>query len=366
MKLQASGPHNHSGNDIRVHVGRRASILEITIPIGLSGAGNTARATSVGNTVRELIDGSSFMLSCETALVTSTVGCDVFGVLLAKLLQSSFDDRKSTRLAHRFGTEIGVATSTIPVTRDGLRVVGNDDAEFLADSSQQVSRDPHVVTGVDTFGRTNLVFPLPGHNFTVNTRNINAGIHATLVMGFHNGSTESILSAVRAVVRTLRARETTLGPSEGSNAIGFEKSVLLFNTEPRLQGKDLVHGFLASDAGVVIDGCSIGLPAVTQHEDVGLSAERVREDRARLEHDLRVFSGGLARGGTIEVPHRKLIRAGHGGRQGLRFGANVSPTAANPNVFGHNLTILGKLVKLVHDGPVEDSLLGEDRVHVQF
>lgn len=77
----------------------------------------------------------------------------------------------------------------------------------------------------------------------------------------------------------------------------------LFTSKSRVDTPShLGHDLGALLAGVVVDGGAVGLVAVAEDHDVVAAAERVRVDGLRVYDHLRVVSGSLFGGGTIEVP----------------------------------------------------------------
>jgi hypothetical protein len=60
-------------------------------------------------------------------------------------------------------------------------------------------------------------------------------------------------------------------------------------------------------AVVELVGGSVRVPGLAQDEDVVTLAEGVGEDGDRANVDIRVVTGGLASGGTVEVPLGELI-----------------------------------------------------------
>jgi hypothetical protein len=106
-------------------------------------------------------------------------------------------------------------------------------------------------------------------------------------------------------MRHLRSGETTGGPAIGS-VIRAEKSVLLLKTEPRLFVGICVHDLHAVMTEVVLVGSSVAHDAFCQDNDVWRATERIRVDGARAEVNVGVVTGGLVRGGTIEVPDGKV------------------------------------------------------------
>jgi hypothetical protein len=79
--------HNDVGDAVGVGVGGRATVLKVTAALGGSLAGDADRSTTVGNTVGELVDGTSLVATSETLLVALTVDGNVLwrnqSVLLA-------------------------------------------------------------------------------------------------------------------------------------------------------------------------------------------------------------------------------------------------------------------------------------------
>lgn len=119
-----------------------------------------------------------------------------------------------------------------------------------------------------------------------------------------------------AVVGTLGTGETTTGPAVGP-AVSAEQSVLLLQTEPELLLGVGLHqaGSLVTEIELV--GTAIGIPGLAEDEDVVTLAEGVGEDSAGTEVDIGVIAGGLAGGGTVEVPFGELVDALDGLGEGL-------------------------------------------------
>jgi hypothetical protein len=68
---------------------------------------------------------------------------------------------------------------------------------------------------------------------------------------------------------------------------------------------------------VELVGASIGIPGLAENEDVVTLAEGVGEDGDGAEVDIGVVTGGLASGGTVEVPLGELLNGGNGLGEGL-------------------------------------------------
>lgn len=119
-----------------------------------------------------------------------------------------------------------------------------------------------------------------------------------------------------AVVGTLGTGETTTGPAVGP-AVSAEESVLLLETEPELLLGVGLHQAGSLVAEVELVGAAIGVPGLAEDEDVITLTERIGEDGAGAEVDIGVVAGGLAGGGTVEVPLGELVNGLDGLGQSL-------------------------------------------------
>ena len=219
------------------------------------------------------------------------VGSNVLLLLAwgAKTLESFDDLLVAALLTHLLGGEVGVAASTVPVSWDGLGVERDDDSELLANTLKNVARHPEVVAGVDSGAGANLVLPLARHDLTVDTGDGDAGEHACGVVSLHNGAAEGVLGADRAIVRSLGARLSALGPPEGGLAITLEEGVLLLNAEPWHSLLELVEQLGGGSASVGRDGSSeafwavdVGQVSGAHDEDVRGTTEGIVENSAWL------------------------------------------------------------------------------------
>jgi hypothetical protein len=83
-----------------------------------------------------------------------------------------------------------VSTGTVPVTRDGLRVEGHNDASDLGDPLKNVARNPELVAGRNANSRADLELPLSWHDLAIDATDVDAGIQASLVVGVNNVAPE--------------------------------------------------------------------------------------------------------------------------------------------------------------------------------
>lgn len=176
----------------------------------------------------------------------------------------------------------------------------------------------------------NLVLPLGGHDLSVDTGDVDTGVQAGTVVGLDDVTAVDPAGTNTTVVRTLGTGETTTGPAVGP-AIGTEESVLLLETEPELLLGVGLHQAGGIVAVVELVGAAISIPGLAENEDVVTLAEGVGEDSDGAQVDVGVVTGGLAGGGTVEVPFGELLNRLAGLGEGLEWGrhtvmlATVSP-----------------------------------------
>merc|ERR1740117_1556818 len=85
-KSEASCFENLACHHVRIHVASWPAILKVALLCSLGVCWDADRCSSVGHTVRELVNGGSLVGSSQTSVVTFTITFDVFHVLHSKLL----------------------------------------------------------------------------------------------------------------------------------------------------------------------------------------------------------------------------------------------------------------------------------------
>lgn len=155
-------------------------------------------------------------------------------------------------------------TSTIPVTRDRLGLERDLGTKFLGNTVKEETGHPELITHLNTLAGTNLEFPLGGHNLSIGTGDVDAGIQASLVMRINDVTAHNPAGANTAVVRTLRSRETILRPAIGP-VLHVEESVLLLKTKPGLVLGVSLHQLGALMTVVELVGGAIGIPALGEN-----------------------------------------------------------------------------------------------------
>ena len=166
-------------------IGGRTPILQVTITLSSDVTGDTDGSTTVGNTRGESTDVAGLVATSETHVVVVSVNSDVFVVFLGELFDSSLNVLHTTLFTHRSGTEVGVASTTVPVTGQRLGVEGNLDAPLLGEADEEVAGHPEVVSHLDTLTRANLELPLGRHDLGVDTADLDTRVQADSVVSLN-------------------------------------------------------------------------------------------------------------------------------------------------------------------------------------
>ena len=148
--------------------------------------------------------------------------------------------------------------------RDWLRVEGDLDTEVLSDSVEEVASDPKLVTHGNSLTRTDLELPLGWKDLSVDTRDLDASVQASLVVGFNNVTAVDLASTNTTVVWPLRARETSLWPSVWVSIL-IEESIFLLKTKPRLLVLMGLHELSTVMSVVELVWGTIGIPALVEN-----------------------------------------------------------------------------------------------------
>ena len=216
------------------------------------------------------------MLAGEAAFDVVTVIGDVLHDLLANSITCSSDGLHVFVIAHGLGREVGVSTSSVPVTLLRLGSQGDDYVVIFGDAVQQPTSDMHVVTHGECVSGTNLEFPLTGHDFGVGAFDHETSIKASLGVLFDDLATNDSAGADAAVVRTLRFGEaTTDGEAEGAT-VGTKHGVFLLDTEDHFFSGELLGSLGASGTSVGCVGLAGGCRRdFTQNENVVAATDGV-------------------------------------------------------------------------------------------
>src|SRR5262249_51189196 len=159
----------------------------------------------------------------EPVLDVGAVVLDVLGRLLRQRFTRG-DDRL-VALAHLLRGEVGVRARAVPVALDRLRVERRRHTEVFGDAVEQPARDPQLVGDVERAERANLEFPLPRHDFGVDTGDRDARGQARVEVRLDDVAAVHLIRAHTAVIEALRRRETV--GRETVRTPVFEERVLL-------------------------------------------------------------------------------------------------------------------------------------------
>lgn len=338
---KASGLHQGGRDPVGIDVGSRATVFEVAEALSSDMARDTDGSTTVGDTRGEGANVAGLVPTGQPELVVLSVDGNVFHMPLGELLNGLFDGLHAALLTHGLGGVVGVAASTVPVAREGLGVEGDLDTPLFGNADEQETGHPEVVTHRDTLAGTDLELPLGGHDFGVDTRNVDTSIQACAVVSLDQITSKDLASSDTTVVGALRTGETTLWPLVWL-VIGIKESVLLLETEPGFDLGALVKDLLGMVAVVGLVGGTIVVVGLCEDEDVVSTAEGVPKDGSWTKVDVRVVAGGLVGGGAIKVPNSEVREILHrlGDSSGL---AAKSTVTIDPDVFGLDLASLVEL-----------------------
>lgn len=135
---------------------------------------------------------ASLVTTSETEVIVLSVDGNVLIVPLAEFLNGSLNNLDSSGFTHGLGAEVGVTTSTVPVTLERFGVEGNLDAPLLSNADEEVAGHPEMVTHGDTLTRADLEFPLRRHDFGINARNVDASVETSAVVCFDKITSEDL------------------------------------------------------------------------------------------------------------------------------------------------------------------------------
>jgi hypothetical protein len=127
----------------------------------------------------------------------------------------------------------------------------------------------------------------------------------------HGQDPKRVVHTDTAIVGALGTRETTLWPLVWL-VIDIKESVLLLETEPRLDLGALVKDLLGVVAIVGLVGGAVVVVGLCENEDVVSTAEGIPKDGSWTKVDVRIVAGGLVGGRTIKVPNSEVREILHG------------------------------------------------------
>jgi len=274
------------GGGENTDIGGRSPILKVSVTILGALPWNSDRCTTVGDTRRESVDMTGFMTPGETFVVVCTIDEDMLLVLPLQF-GDTFLNRLHTRsrLPCLKGRNVGMTSSAVPITLEGLGMKRNLDTKFLCNSLEKIACHPEMIAHLDPLTGTDLEFPLRGHDFSIDSTDFDSAVQAGLVVCLDDIAGIDFAGSDAAVVWTLWTGETTLRPAVGSIE-GVKEGVFLFETEPRVMVLELFHQFVAFGAVVEFVGGAVRVVAFCEDEHVVPTSEGVRIHGNGFEVDI--------------------------------------------------------------------------------
>ena len=189
--IQDGSTDDHFCYCVGVTVGAGTSVLQVTSALLHDRARDADTGTSVGHPRGEGVEGGGFMKTGQTSFVVLSsrrvVVGDVFVVTSGKLADCIVDvsvegeinwqclkrpctyagkkvvdhnllDASNT--PHFVSTVVTMGSSSVPVSRDGLRVKGDDDTAVFGNTVKDVASHPQIVSHLNSLTWTHLELPL--------------------------------------------------------------------------------------------------------------------------------------------------------------------------------------------------------------
>lgn len=138
---------------------------------------------------------------------------------------------------------------------------------------------------VNTLARTDLEFPLGGHDFCIDTGDLDTSKQTSLVVSLDDISAVDLARSYTTVVWSLWPWETLLGPAIRS-AVKTKEGVFLLEAKPWLLLGIGLHEAGAVMTVVELVGGAIVVPTLAKHENVVAATEGIGVDFDRSEVDV--------------------------------------------------------------------------------
>lgn len=145
----------------------------------------------------------------------------------------------------------------------------------------------------NTLAGANLEFPLSGHDFSVDAREIDAGVQASFVVRLDDISAVDPACPNTTVIRTLRTWETALGPAIWPT-VRTKEGVFLLKTEPEVFVRIRIHQPLGLMTVVEFVWASVRVPCLAKNKNVVTATERIWVLCDWSDVDVRVITWRLA------------------------------------------------------------------------
>ena len=165
-------------------VGGGTPVLQVAITLSSDVTRNTNGSTTVGNARAESSDMPGLVTTSEAHVVVLSIDSNVLVVFLSEFFDSSLDVLHTTLDTHGKGTEVCVASSTVPVAGQRLGVEGDLDTPLLGETNEEVAGHPKVVAHLNTLARADLELPLGRHHLRIDTADLDTSVQADTVVSF--------------------------------------------------------------------------------------------------------------------------------------------------------------------------------------
>ena len=211
--LEAGSVEDHGSDDVGVDVRGWSSILDVALALIFQGlCRNPNGGSTIASTIGELVEGRGLVDARQPLIVVLAIELHMQHVLLLETLHHVLDVlHASGAFTHLLRREIGVAARAIPV-REDLGLETHDKVVQLGNALEKVASGPHVIALLDADAWTDLELPLRGHDLTIGSRDLDAGVQAALVVLISYFPSEALVAANRTIVWTLSSRECVLRP----------------------------------------------------------------------------------------------------------------------------------------------------------
>lgn len=114
VKITTDGLDHNASDLVWASIGSRTTIFKVSKTLLGTGSGDTDRRTTVGNTIRERVNGSGFVSTSKAESIVVAVNGNVLLMALGKLVDSFLDVLHSTLFPHHLSGHVGVKTRAVP------------------------------------------------------------------------------------------------------------------------------------------------------------------------------------------------------------------------------------------------------------
>lgn len=141
LRFDSGGVEDEGGDNVRVDVRGRSSVLNVAFTIISSDLGGDSEgSSSVTDTEGESLDRRSFVVTRESLLVIITVDITMQFMIFGESFHHIEDVlHASSSLSHDFSGVVGVTSRSVPV-REEFGSVGNTDTVVFSDAREEVTR----------------------------------------------------------------------------------------------------------------------------------------------------------------------------------------------------------------------------------